>query len=499
MNFDLDVFISYSHIDNEPLQPTKEHRGWVTQLHQALEKLVAQQLGKTPHIWRDPKLKGNDDFAETLVERLRRVAVIVSVVSPPYLSSTWTRRELMEFCKAVEQQRTVAVDNKKRIFKVLKTRVKLELQSPELQSLIGYEFFKIDPETDRVRPYNGVFGDQAERDFWTKAQDLAEDMCRLLEILKAPDDRPLPLSQGRATVFLAEATDDVKEQREAIRRDLLQNGYTVLPDGVLPRVASELENAVRDDLASCSMSVHTLGGSYGPIPEGAKTSLAEIQNDLAIERGEKDGFWRLLWIPPGLQINDDRQRHFIEHVRMDPRVQHSVDVLETGFEDLRTVIHDTLSSSETPTTRRSSARPPGAAARLYLIYERRDVDAVSPWADFLFDQDVEVIPSLFEGDEGELREYHEENLCDCDGALIFFGAANERWLRRKLNEGRKSPGYGRTKAVPEVTICAIPPKTAEKEHFRTHDAVVVPQWDGLTPDAWRAFISRLKGGEGQWD
>jgi hypothetical protein len=497
MNFDGDAFISYAHLDNAEL--IEGHKGWVANLHRALEIRVGQLLGKAPHIWRDPKLQGNDFFADTLVERLRRVAVLVSVVSPRYVKSEWARKELTEFWKAAELQGGVHVANKARIFKVLKTPVSLELQSPELRSLLGYEFFKVDPETGRVRELDEVFGPEAQREFWIKLDDLAHEMCGLLEILEAPGgDAPVPEPAG--TVFLAETTGDVREQREAIRRDLIQHGYTVLPAAPLPLVASDAEPAIRQDLSHCRMSIHLIGRNYGLVPEGAKTSLVEIQNELAIERAQAGRFSRLLWIPHGLQVDDERQQRVIEHLRMDPRSQKGADLLETYLEDLRTVIHDTLAQSEEPKANavpRQTAAAGGAAARLYLIYDQRDANVVSPWADFLFDQHLEVIHPVFEGHEAEIREYHEETLCLCDGVLIFFGAANETWLRRKLREIQKSAGYGRTKPAPAVAICAIEPKTPEKERFRTHEATVVLQWGGFSADAWPPFVSRLKGAEGQ--
>ena len=83
--------------------------------------------------------------------------------------------------------------------------------------------------------------------------------------------------------------------------------------------------------------------------------------------------------------------------------------------------------------------------------------------DLLFREQFEVLQPLFEGDEAEIREYHEENLRTCDGVLIFYGAANEMWLRRKLRELQKSAGYGRTKPPAGGGICLLPPDTPEKE------------------------------------
>ena len=109
------------------------------------------------------------------------MASLVAVVSPRYVNSEWGRRELAEFCKAAEEQGGISVGDKARIFKVLKTPVPREKHPPELQALLGYEFFKVDPVTGRVRELDEIFGAEAERDFWLKLDDLAHDMCRLLE------------------------------------------------------------------------------------------------------------------------------------------------------------------------------------------------------------------------------------------------------------------------------------------------------------------------------
>ena len=490
MSFDGDAFISYAHLDNVEL--IEGGKGWVTNLHRALEVRVGQLLGKEPQIWRDPKLKGNDVFADALLDQLRRVAVLVPVVSPRYVKSEWTRKELVEFSKAAEEQGGVCFRDMARIFKVMKTPVRLEMLPPELQSVLGYDFFKVDPDTGRVHELDEIFGPQAQRDFWMKLDDLAHDICCLLEVLEGPNVTAPPEVQAeKEAVFLA-STCDLSEQREAIRRDLQQHGYAVLPTQALPLVASDLKATLRQDLARCRMSIHLVGKNYSFVPEGSTESFLEIQNELAIERGEIGGFSRLLWIPTGLQIEDVRQRKVIEQLRMDPRIHEGADLLETFLEDLRTVIQDRLKQAQKPPPEPTA---PTAAVenllQLYLIYDQPDAEMASPWANFLFERGFEVIHPVFEGDEAEVREYHEENLRSCDGALILYGAASECWLRRKLRELQKSPGYGRTKSLPVIAISLVHPKTVDKERFRTHEAIVIPQFDGFSPDPLQLFVSRL--------
>ena len=59
------------------------------------------------------------------------------------------------------QAGTECVGDRSRIFKVVKTPVPLDKHPPELALMLGYEFFKTDPETGRVRELDNVFGAQA--------------------------------------------------------------------------------------------------------------------------------------------------------------------------------------------------------------------------------------------------------------------------------------------------------------------------------------------------
>jgi hypothetical protein len=44
-----------------------------------------------------------------------------------------------------------------------------------------------------------------------------------------------------------------------------------------------------------------------------------------------------------------------------------------------------------------------------------------------------------------------------------------------------------------VAIVVAPPRSAEKERFRTHDALVIPQFEGLCAETLQEFIVTLKG------
>jgi len=488
MSYESDGFISYSHLDNVEL--AEGHKGWVTNLHSALEKKVSQLLGRQLRFWRDPKLSGNDLLSDTLIDQLHSVAVLVSILSPGYVRSEWGMRELEEFCRAAERQGGIRIDDKARIFKVLKTPVPRDQHPRPLQALLGYEFFRVDPETGRVHELDEIFGPDAKWEFWLKLEDLAHDICSLLQLLVPEAATGRPSTEARS-IYLAETTSDLREPRDAIKRELQQRGYTVLPVRALPLSAPEATAAIRDDLAQCGMSIHMIGRNYSLVPEGGVASLLELQNTLAIERGGKDSFTRLVWIPRGTTVTDARQQAIIDGLRMDERVHAESDLLEGSLEDLKTQIDTRLKQSPKAPELRVDAGPKSTSTQVYLLYDSRDADAITPWSDMLFEH-FEVIHPVFSGDEAELRQYHDECLRTCDGVVIFYGAASALWVKRKLAELQKSAGYGRTKPRAEVAICLIPPLTAEKARFRSHQALVIPQWDGPSPDLLESFVSALK-------
>ena len=144
-----DAFISYAHIDDQSL--SEDSRGWISQLHRALEVRIGQLLGEDLKIWRDPQLQRSDVFDATLVREFLNSKVMVSVFSPRYAKSDWCRREFEEFCKNAEAGSGLRLGDKSRVFKVVKTPVNPIELPPGMKALyetiLGFEFYDLDPET----------------------------------------------------------------------------------------------------------------------------------------------------------------------------------------------------------------------------------------------------------------------------------------------------------------------------------------------------------------
>jgi hypothetical protein len=305
IDFEHDLFISYAHLDNQA--PFEGELGWITNFSRALKIRVGQLTGSNPRLWRDPELRGNDEFAEVLIEQVSKVAALVTILSPRYIQSEWCLRELSTFWEAANSSTGVKIDGKSRIFKVIKTPVTPEEHPATLQGFLGYKFFETDLQTGRERELDQVFGPEAQRKLWPRLDDLAYDICELLKLLSSR----LKPSADSTTVYLAETSFDLQEQYDAIKRDLRRHGHTVLPDRPLPRVMAEAEKFAKQQLDNCKLSIHLVGQNYGMVPDGAIESIVALQYELAIQQNRTD-FSRLIWIAPDLKIEDDRQRTFIE-------------------------------------------------------------------------------------------------------------------------------------------------------------------------------------------
>ncbi len=481
MFFQHDIFISYAHKDNLSLVENED--GWISKLHRVLEIRVTQFLGAKATIWRDLKLSGNDRFADCISEKLTQTGVMVSVLSPSYINSDWCIRELCEFWEASERNRGIAKDHEIPIFKVVKTPVPLEKHPKRVRQVLGYEFFTIDAMSGRPRELSLEGETQEKKKYLTRLDDLAYDVCNMLKKLRVG---PHVSAEPKKTVYLAETGHDLAEDREILKRDLIRNGYQVLPSRALPTLASKCKDLICSELAKASLSIHMIGSSPGMAPDGGDIPIVRLQNQLADAR-RTDGFSRLIWIPPDLQVDCASQQRFLDELYTHAADQVNADVLQVGLEELKTAIYTELEGLSQQPLQNQPEPGRDEPFAVYIICDRTDMVEIRPLEDMFFDNGFEAILPFFDGDEQEVAAAHWENLCHCDAILLYYGNANELWLRRKLREIQKCPGQGREKPMPARAIYL-----ARSQQFRTREAIVLrPDGRHLDKHLLEPFLAQL--------
>ncbi len=492
-----DVLLNYAAIDDYPLHDGKP--GWVSQLHRNLEVRMEQLSGEKVRIARLPEDAISPAIETELLLHVPEAKAMISVVSPPFINSQLCRREVEQFWLGAEQTGGRYVKEKSRLLKVLKTAVS-EQQMPRqlieiFTPLFGFEFFELDAESGRVREFDETFGPALKQRFFERVYDLAYDGCQVLSLLKqvhAQDVSRAAPDPNRRWVYLAITTSDVADERDRIKRELLERGHVVLPDAPLPMVARDVETMVRDCLAKCSIAIHLLGQRYGVTPEDSSESIPALQLRLTADRSLGPDLQRLIWMPGG-ESADERQRAFVRRVQEDPALHDRAEVIEGNLNLLKKDLIRRLAPPEEKPKATAPVKSPTGAPKLYLICDPKDESAVEPLEDFLFAQGLEVMLPAFDGDDADAAALHQDNLLTCHAVLVYFGAAPKAWVEIKLRELLKATGYGREAPIAVQSVYIAPPDDRRKERFQSHQAGVLRQPGEFSPSAeLGTFISQIK-------
>jgi hypothetical protein len=107
-----------------------------------------------------------------------------------------------------------------------------------------------------------------------------------------------------------------------------------------------------------------------------------------------------------------------------------------------------------------------------------------------------VLLPAFDGDEAQIKEYHKESLMDCDAVLIYYGRANDIWLRMKQRELQKIAGYGRKRPLLGKAIYIGGPPTPPKEHIRDREALIIRNYETFSQGCLEPFFDKVLAAKG---
>lgn len=523
MTMERSIFISYAHIDNQPLTGTDE--GWITRFKDALEKILDMRLGSKSNVWRDDKLRGNDVFDEEIIERLAESDVLVPVLSPRYLKSDWCTKEISEFCARAQERGGLSVGNKARVFKIFKSRLESQAPLPEVtRGLLGYEFFTM--KEGAPLELDPAYGLEYAQQFNQKVAVLA---FHISELLKSLDPEPGPespvattasgatasgganavaatptaaaqTSTGKPVVYLAECGYDCKPLRERLEAELAHMGYSVLPDQRLPNDEADYVAAVAQMLERADLSIHLVGEHFGAVPDGPTTkSVAVHQNDQAALRSQTSGMPRLIWMPEKLKSPQALQQTFIDELRTDREARRGADLVTGDFEVLRATMHALLKKIED--ARRAPEPVPSSgpaqagsddAPLVYVVFDERDREATLPLRKGLKAAGFEVTTPQADGEATQVRQANQSKLAHCDAVLIYYGAGDEFWKRAVRTEMRKLAGYRLDKPPPPVLTYLALPDTSDKSDMAEDEPNVIDGRHALEPADLKRLVEALR-------
>jgi hypothetical protein len=448
MNFEYDVFISHEIVisSNDQIQAK-----WTENLTYFLNLLLNRLTGKEAKILTSKDLvRHAENSIENPYEILTKVSVFIIVLTNEYLKSETCRQELQTLFSSIQQ--SLAHEKFNRIIKVLKYPISIQDQPKEIQKILNFEFFIPDGITTIRNEIGSFFASDIERHFWYKLIDLAYEVFSIIATL----DGKRKTIQISKTIYLAECCASQQSNRDNIKRELLQHGYKVLPDKVLSKDALILRTEIINFLGRCCLSIHVMGEDYGELLNASDLSIVDLQNTMASDYYEKiknlkiakesSHFTRIIWIPPDLKPGNEKQRSFIQKLKLDTEALKGADVLEVPIELLKSIIHKQtqINSLADLAAQPEEWREKIGSTKIYLIFEREASEQIVLIEQWLTNIKYEIWKPDFEGDKVIMMKTHREKLIKCDAVIVYFNSENTQWLASKLLDLIKAPGYGRT-------------------------------------------------------
>jgi TIR domain len=495
MTYDKHIFISYSHLDNQPL--TAEQEGWVSRFHESLQKILSMRMGRSAKIWRDKKLCGNDCFADEIVAQFPMTEILICVLSQCYVESEWCQREVQEFCRRAGE---IRVGNKYRVVKVIKLPPDNAGPLPAfLKDMLGYNFFTYQDPEQAKNPLelDPLYFPNLTPLYITQLCKMADDVIeviRKLESSSADSEHVPQIATLAPPVFLAQCSWDRREARDALEMELRPHGYPILPDHQLPTEETDFVAEVSRLLAQSKLAVHMVGGFPGFVPDGPSRKPAQVlQNELAIALAKKNGLRRVIWLPQGTVSQDPEQNRFIEALQTDAEAQFGAELISGDLEALKTAVYRALQNIERPAPQIICDADDSEGQLIYLICDAKDRESVLPLRKLLRSKGFETKIPLFEGDAASIDRAKQEMLTQCQTALVFYGKGDEAWKHAIDSDLQKSRGYraGKDQLI-KFTYLSEPTTTEKTEMIELGQPNLVSGLGGFSETTANALVEMLQ-------
>jgi hypothetical protein len=475
-----DVFLSYTHTDNQEAAGLRWVSEFTRQLHARLEIVSGHSID----LWRDEeKLGGADRFNETIASAVRNSAVLLVVLSPSYFNSEPCQNERAEFYAQAKRHGKECVAGKARVVKAAKFWVPLDKYPDDLRALLEYKFYAEIPLGSGRHKEFYLAEDQQIRD---RHPALVDDVAQEIACILAGLEPVTAPAKSQGMIYVAETTSDVESHRDDLRRRLTQLGYEVEPKKELRLLpAREIRNFVAETIQECCLAIHPVGAYFGFVPEGADgKSVVQMQIELAQMDCRNGNLGRIIWVPEGLVPQEETQKSFLERLRTD-YAGRGFEFLERPFRALATCVEDRLKAPSRQS--RVAGMPP---PDVYVVCDNSDRALAKNIRFFLYSQGrrVEVTPASLAQVDLTGDPEHEKLLQRNRAHLVLHGETSDGWIQDRIRELDDLRAAGRS-AVQAIYLAN--PRREDKDDILVRDIALLPGYSPLTiADALKPFLEQ---------
>ncbi|MBX3576192.1 MAG: toll/interleukin-1 receptor domain-containing protein [Rhizobiaceae bacterium] len=451
--YEYDIFVSYAAVDDGDA-------GWVTTFVEKLTNVLGSRLGGLDRfaIFFDRRnLSANHQIDPEILGAIDRSALFLAVTSTAYAVRDYPLKEFAQFMR----------------------------QDPDLKRLFAVEYLPLDED----ETFPATLQTHKRMSFWRRNEttstaakplptnsetfierihDVADAIKRQLKTIR--DEAPPPAAKG--TVYLAETTDDLVDEREDVRRFLEQKGYRTLPDKHFPDDGPGFTAAAAEAIARADLYVHLLGPWRGR----PRADLPDGYGHAQVAAARRSGKPMLLWRNRELTV--DAVADLVHRTLLS-----DANVMAGGLNDLNNEIVRRLTEPPPP--------PPTASRPKSYVFINHDVldrpIAEIARKEFATRKAFVGVPIL-QGKSQALQEDLESHLRDCDVLVLINAQATIDWVRRallRLHRVREGP-------LPrQISVFRGPPQEAETDIGVDMPDLSVKLVDGWTPENISRVVAEI--------
>ncbi len=293
-----------------------------------------------------------------------------------------------------------------------------------LQNVSVFEFYESDPISLETNWSDLTSG---SGNLWEKLLDFTKSIFGLY-------------AQDRETIYLSITSVNQIANRDKLKRDLLNQGFQILPNNPLDNSnIGELEKKIETLIKDASLSVHIYGNDK-TIDSNLEAELVDLQNKICAKNNSKN-FNRLIWLPSDVRL-DKANNEKISLLRKDLELLKGAEFVEAPLELFKSLIYQKIESS--------SAKNKLDQKGLYFIYDNTKDKEVNRIKSELEKTNLNVLEVDNFGNNPLIN--HKKNLNNSKGIIIYFDGHNDKWIESILNDIIKAPKYRNNKKINSIGV-----------------------------------------------
>ncbi len=385
--FDHDIFISYCHGDDRP---------WIRSFYELLKPALKEQLGVEAKVWiEEQNLDRSEDFRHAIPEQVFKSALYLFLPSPQYVRSNYC---VNIECPAFES----TISEKRARFAAPEFKNQLFAFRAAILPVDNNDHWQLFPGLTDYTFHNGHFRlPISTADFFSEFGRLVTDITALLKRLRN--------YSTKVFLYPRDPGPGVTQAHTSIKKELLDQGYNVLPDSLIAPEKRLLESALAvfllDEAYDPRMlplieAVAKLGQQPWAVWESpAAHATANPDQQLVLARVEQ-------------RLDSPGRRYFNSTIRPDQLKRELIDLLKPSA-------HVVFA--------------PSRKRRVALVYDTLKREELLSAGDIRFHWNSEFEFDLPSDSSPPLTT-------SSDAVLLIWGKAEESWAADQFERLRGAPG-----------------------------------------------------------